>query len=93
MLIVVAALAPVAFQGPYGQALLAGYGISVRPPNRLPSVRSPPAAESLTVVSAALLVVTVLGFIRALQRTYLAAWELPKQGIRGLGYGLLARSH
>jgi membrane protein len=37
-----------------------------------------------------LLVVTVLGFIRALQRTYLAAWKLPAQGLRGLGDGVLA---
>ena len=91
MLIVVAALAPVAFQGPYGQALLVGYGISGQAAESVAVLFDhPPAAESLTVVSVALLVVTVLGFIRALQRTYLAAWELPKQGIRGLGYGLLA---
>jgi membrane protein len=91
MLIVVAALAPVAFQGPYGQALLVGYGISGQAAESVAVLFDhPPAAESLTVVSVALLVITVLGFIRALQRTYLAAWELPKQGIRGLGYGLLA---
>ena len=91
MLIVVAALAPVAFRGPYGQALLTGYGISGPAAESVAVLFDrPPAAESLTVVSVALLVVTVLGFIRALQRTYLAAWELPKQGIRGLGYGLLA---
>jgi membrane protein len=91
MLIVVAALAPVAFRGPYGQALLTGYGISGPAAESVAVLFDhPPAAESLTVVSVALLVVTVLGFIRALQRTYLAAWELPKHGIRGLGYGLLA---
>jgi len=50
----------------------------------------PPRVESVTVLGVALLVVTVLGFIRSLQRTYLAAWELPPQGIRGLGHGLLA---
>jgi membrane protein len=91
MLIVVAALGPVAFQGPYGGALLAGSGVSGQAAESLSALFDhPPAADSVTVVGMGLLVVTVLGFIRALQRTYLAAWELPTQGLRGLGHGLLA---
>ena len=91
MLIVVAAFASTAVQGPDGQALLAGFGLSG------PAAASvmilfdhPPGVEPVTALGVALLVVTVLGFIRSLQRTYLAAWELPPQGIRGLGHGLLA---
>jgi len=34
-------------------------------------------AQPLTVVSAVLLLVSVLGFARTLQRTHLAAWDLP----------------
>ena len=51
--------------------------------------RPPGASGSITVVGAALLVVSVVGFTRSLQRTYLAAWELPSLGLPGFGYGLL----
>lgn len=91
MLIVVAALVPVALQRPYGQALLAGSGMSDRAAESVSALFDHPReAGSVTVVGIGLLVVTVLGFIRALQRAYLAAWELPTQGLRGLGHGVLA---
>jgi membrane protein len=51
--------------------------------------RPPGAAASITVVGAVLLLVSVVGFTRSLQRTYLAAWELPSLGLPGFGYGLL----
>ena len=91
MLIVVAAFASTAVQGPDGQALLAGFGLSGQAAASVMVLFDhPPGVESVTALGVALLVVTVLGFIRSLQRTYLAAWELPPQGIRGLGHGLLA---
>jgi len=52
-------------------------------------VDRPVTANSATVVGAVLLVVSVVGFTRALQRTFHAAWELPAPGLRGYGYGLL----
>ncbi|HWM60244.1 MAG TPA: YhjD/YihY/BrkB family envelope integrity protein [Pseudonocardia sp.] len=91
MLIVVAAFASTAVQQSYGQALLAGFGLSGQAAASVMVLFDhPPGVESVTVLGVALLVVTVLGFVRSLQRTYLAAWELPPQGIRGLGHGLLA---
>ena len=91
MLIVVAAFASTAVQGPYSQALLAGFGLSGQAAASVMVLFDhPPGVESVTVLGVALLVVTVLGFVRSLQRTYLAAWELPPQGIGGLAHGLLA---
>jgi membrane protein len=46
--------------------------------------------ETITIVGGALLIVSVLGFTRALQRTYLAAWRLPSTGFRGYAGGLLS---
>ncbi len=43
----------------------------------------------MTLLSAALLIVSVVGFTRTLQRTYQAAWLLPTQGLRGYVHGLL----
>jgi membrane protein len=40
------------------------------------------------VVGVVLLIVSVVGFARTLQRLYHAAWELPPPGWRGLGPGL-----
>jgi len=51
--------------------------------------RPPDASEPVTVVGLALLVFSVLGFARSLQRTFEAAWELPRSGLRGYGPGLL----
>ncbi|ODU04341.1 MAG: hypothetical protein ABS81_10570 [Pseudonocardia sp. SCN 72-86] len=46
--------------------------------------------HSLTVLGWVLLVVSVLGFVRSLQRTYTVAWDLPPTGIRGYGRSLTA---
>ncbi|GEL24901.1 hypothetical protein PSU4_38550 [Pseudonocardia sulfidoxydans NBRC 16205] len=46
--------------------------------------------HSLTVLGCALLVISVLGFVRSLQRAYTAAWDLPPTGIRGYGRSLTA---
>lgn len=45
--------------------------------------------NSVTLIGLAILVVSVLGFARTLQRTFEAAWELPRSGFRGYWPGLL----
>lgn len=52
-------------------------------------VERPSTAQPATVIGAVLVVMSVVGFTRTLQRTFLAAWELPVPGLRGFGYGLL----
>ena len=53
-------------------------------------VAQPPPSTSLTVLGAVLLMVSVFGFIRALQRTFTATWNLPSSGVRGYWRSLLA---
>jgi len=50
--------------------------------------RPPDAAGAMTVVGVALLLVSLLSFTKAWQRTYEAAWELPPAGLRGTLAGL-----
>lgn len=50
----------------------------------------PPGVQPLTVLGMVLLVLSVLGFTRTLQRVYQACWELRPRGGRGYVYGLLA---
>ncbi|HEY3190421.1 MAG TPA: YhjD/YihY/BrkB family envelope integrity protein [Solirubrobacteraceae bacterium] len=45
--------------------------------------------DSVTVVSALVLLISVLSFARALQRMYERAWRLEARGIRDTPYGLL----
>jgi membrane protein len=53
-------------------------------------VRRPPGAtEPVTLAGSVLLVMSVFGFTRTLQRTCQAAWGLPSQGVRGFLLGLL----
>lgn len=47
-------------------------------------------STQLTVVGVALLVVSVFGFVRTLQRVYTAAWGLTTVGIRAFGRSVLA---
>ena len=47
-------------------------------------------STQLTVVGVALLVVSVFGFVRTLQRVYTAAWSLTTVGIRAFGRSVLA---
>jgi len=53
-------------------------------------VAQPPPSTSLTVLGAVLLIVSVFGFVRALQRTFTATWDLPSSGERGYWRSLLA---
>jgi membrane protein len=90
MLVIVAALAPDSTREAGGRAMITSLGLSgdVAQATAL-LVREPPGADTLTVLGAVLLVLSVLGFIRALQRTYLAAWGLPSTGLRGMGHGVI----
>jgi membrane protein len=51
--------------------------------------RPPGPTEPITLFGAVLLVVSVLGFTRTLQRTYQAAWDLPPLGLWGYVRALL----
>lgn len=91
MLIVVAAAVP-----DEGRAALSGYvvdhlrlsGSAADDLHEL--VRRPPQpTEPVTLVGVVVLVVTVLGFTRTLQRAYQAAWRLSPQGVWGYAWGLL----
>lgn len=53
-------------------------------------VRRPPQpTEPVTLVGVVVLVVSVLGFTRTLQRAHQAAWRLSPQGVWGCAWGLL----
>ncbi|MHA6628494.1 YhjD/YihY/BrkB family envelope integrity protein [Pseudonocardia sichuanensis] len=55
-----------------------------------PLLQPPPVdTEQVTLLGTALLVVSVTGFTRTLQRTFVVAWELPRPGLFGVGWGLL----
>jgi membrane protein len=82
MLIVVTAAVPGSDPGAVASWLPPAVADAARPLVRTPETTA-------TVTSAVLLVVSVVGFTRTLQRTYVAAWELPGPGWRGLGAGLL----
>jgi len=91
MLLVLAAVLPASVRAPAGSAVVAGLGMSGSAAAAVTELAArPPPMQPITIVGAVLLVVSVLGFTRSLQRTYLAAWELTPAGIRGLGHGLYA---
>ena len=61
-----------------------GLGLSASAADALTGlVTQPPPSTGLTVIGAVLLVVSVFGFIRSLQRTFAAIWNLPSSGVRG----------
>jgi membrane protein len=53
-------------------------------------VQPPDAAQTITVGSVLLLVISGLSFARTIQRTYEAAWQLPPRGLRGTMGGIAA---
>jgi membrane protein len=74
MLVIVTALVPDPVRTSTGPALIAAPGLSGDAAAATAAlVREPPGAETITILGGVLLVVSVLGFTRALQRTYLAA--------------------
>jgi membrane protein len=89
--VLVAVSAPRPIRTSVGPAVIAALGLTGDAASALTTlVTRPPAVQPLTIVGGALLVLSVLGFTRALQRTYVSAWELPPSGLRGLGRGFLA---
>jgi membrane protein len=91
LVLVVAAWAPRDLREHAGRWLVAGLGLddATAATVRELVARPPDATEPVTVVGLALLVGSVLGFARSLQRTVEAAWDLPRSGLRGYGAGLL----
>jgi membrane protein len=91
VLVAVSALSPRPIRTSVGPEVIAALGVTGDAAAALTAlVTRPPAVQPLTIVGGALLVLSVLGFTRALQRTYVSAWELPPGGLRGLGRGFLA---
>jgi membrane protein len=91
LLLVVAAWSPAGARQRAGAALVNGLGLddSTAAAVRQLVARPPDGGEPVTIVGLVLLVVSVLGFARSLQRMVEAAWELPRSGLRGYGPGLL----
>jgi membrane protein len=91
LILVVAAWAPRDLREHAGRWLVGGLGLddATAATVRELVARPPDATEPVTLVGLALLVVSVLGFARSLQRTVEAAWGLPRSGLRGYGAGLL----
>jgi membrane protein len=93
MLVIVAALVPGPVSSSSEPALSAALGLSGDAATATATaalVHEPPGVDTITILGGLLLVVSVLGFTRALQRTYLAAWRLPSTGLRGYARGLLS---
>ena len=94
LVLVLAAWAPAATRPRAGTALVDALGLdgATAALVRLLVARPPDTSEPVTVIGLVLLVFSVLGFARSLQRTFEAAWELPRSGLRGYGPGLLGAS-
>ena len=91
VLVAVSTLSPRPIRTSVGPEVIAALGLTGDAASALTAlVTRPPAVQPLTIIGGALLVLSVLGFTRALQRTYVSAWELPPSGLRGLGRGALA---
>lgn len=88
VLVVVEAWAPV---NPDGDWLIDWLGLDEQTADAVRALlaRPPDPISSVTLLSLAVLVISVLGFARTLQRTFEAAWELPRSGFRGYWPGLL----
>jgi membrane protein len=91
LVVLVSALLPAGVRESQRATVVAGLGLSGDAASAVSVlVREPPGVEAITVLGSVLLVLAALGFTRALQRTYVAAWDLPPAGLRGLGHGLAA---
>jgi uncharacterized BrkB/YihY/UPF0761 family membrane protein len=87
LVLVLAAWAPAGARQRAGAALVEGMGLdgATAAVVRQLVARPPDASEPVTIVGLVLIVFSVLGFARSLQRTFEAAWELPRSGLRGYG--------
>ncbi|MFC5063756.1 YhjD/YihY/BrkB family envelope integrity protein [Actinomycetospora atypica] len=91
LIVVVSALLPAGVRESTGAAVVDGAGLPTDAAAALSLlVREPPGADATTVLGGVLLVMAVLGFTRALQRTYVSAYRLPRTGLRGWVHGLAA---
>lgn len=91
MIVVVTALLPAGVRGSTESVVVEGSGLPADAAAALSVlVREPPGADAITVLGGVLLVMAVLGFTRALQRTYVSAYRLPRTGLRGWVHGLAA---
>lgn len=87
----VVVLASVTARGTYARTVASGLGLSSGAAETLDElVASAHDDTPLTLLGAALLLVSVFGFVQSLQRTYVVVWELPPSGFRGIGNSLLA---
>lgn len=91
MIVVGSALLPDGVRRSEGRALMNGLGLTGDAESAMSAlVHTPQGVGTITVLGAILVILSVLGFTRALQRTYTSAWELPRTGLRGWGHGLAA---
>jgi membrane protein len=91
MLIVVASALPAESRAAAEGLLVGRLGLSGTAASDVQELlqRPPGATQPITLLGVVLLVVSVLGFTRTLQRTYQAAWDLPSLGLWGYVRGLL----
>ena len=89
--IVVGSLATTADTNALVRSLVRRFKLTGEPRRLVEQVFSPPAdvRSTVSVIGAVLLVVSALGFTRALQRVYERAFELPRLGVRGTPAGAL----
>jgi membrane protein len=89
--IVIGSLAPTADTNALVRSLVRRFKLTGEPRHLVEQVFSPPAdvRSAVSVIGAALLVVSALSFTRALQRVYERAFELPRLGVRGTPAGAL----
>jgi membrane protein len=89
--IVVGAVTPTSESNALVQSLVRRFGLQGETRHLLEQLFAPPedVKSAVSVIGIALLLVSSLGFTRALQRVYEQSWQLPRMGIRGTPSGLL----
>ena len=89
--IVVGSLATTGDTNALVRSLVRRFKLTGEPRHLVEQVFSPPAdvRSTVSVIGAVLLVVSALGFTRALQRVYERAFGLPRLGVRGTPAGVL----
>lgn len=84
-------LSSVTSRGTYARTVASGLGLSGGAADTLDHLVVHANNDTqLTVLSGALLLLSVFGFVQSLQRTYVVVWELPPSGFRGIGNSVLA---
>ena len=84
-------LSSVTSRSTYAGTVASGFGLSSGAADTLNDLVARGGEDTqLTLLGAALLLVSVFGFVQSLQRTYVVVWELPPSGFRGIGNSVLA---